>query len=301
MTVLSESGGWTPVIDSLARDQGLITAAVYGVVWRYCQMQDRVCRASLDTLSAHLHLDRGTVLRHIKKLCAAGYLRDLTPDRRNAPHVYADTGQAGRKQTPAAPDRRGPGPEFAGEAEILPGPAGYDDEQGLPLAEWLEALAEEGVPPGEWRAAPGEWGVAPGERAVAVDNSGVGFGHSGVVVDNSGVVFDNATVADSNLKKDLKRQRRDEGGEGDNPPSSPYGLVQSLLELCQLDPAFLTRRSKGTVQARAQALADNGYTPADLAAFSRWWSDYDWRGLRGEAPTLDAVGVAWGRFLMYRG
>lgn len=294
ITVLSETGGWTPVIDSLARDQGLITAAVYGVVWRYCQMRERVCRASLDTLSAHLNLDRGTVLRHIKKLCAAGYLRDLTPDRRNAPHVYADTGKAGRGQTPAARDRQAVKPELPGADELPPGPAGYDDEQGLSPAELIEALLEEGLAPGEWGVPPDEWGVIPGERSVAEDNSGVDF-------DNSGGGFDNATVADSDLKKDLKRERRDEGGEGDSLPSSPYGLVQSLLELCQLDPAFLTRRSKGTVQALAQALADNGYTPADLAAFSQWWFDYDWRGLRGEAPTLDAVGVAWGRFMMYRG
>lgn len=293
MTSLSETGGWTPVIDNLARDQGLITAAVYGVVWRYCQMRDRVCRASLETLSAHLNLDRGTVLRHIKKLCAAGYLRDLTPDRRNAPHVYADTGQAGRGQMSAARNRHAAQREFPGEDELPPGPAGYE-EQGLSPAELIEALLEEGLAPGEWGGTPDEWGVAPGELTVAVDNNSVAF-------DNSGVAFDNATVADSDLKKDLKRERRDKGGEGETLPSSPYGLVQSLLELCQLDSAFLTRRSKGTVQALAQALADNGYTPADLAAFSRWWFDCDWRGLRGEAPTLDAVGLAWGRFIMYRG
>lgn len=62
----------------------------------------------------------------------------------------------------------------------------------------------------------------------------------------------------------------------------------------------MSRRSSRTVQALARALAEHGYTQADLAAFSQWWFDHDWRGRKGEAPTLDAVGVAWGRFLMYR-
>jgi len=57
-------------------------------------MEDGVCKASLDTLSQGLGVDRATVMRHAAALVEDGYLKDLTPDLRNRPHVYADTGKA---------------------------------------------------------------------------------------------------------------------------------------------------------------------------------------------------------------
>ncbi len=94
MPIVTETDGFTPVIDSLLTEVGLITAAVYGAVWRYCQMEDRVCRASLDTIASRVCLDRTTAQKHIKKLCELGYLKDLTPDIVKSPHTYADTGKA---------------------------------------------------------------------------------------------------------------------------------------------------------------------------------------------------------------
>jgi DNA-binding MarR family transcriptional regulator len=95
MSLLSEIKGWSPVIHSLAKQDGigLITAAVWGAVWRYCQMDDKVCTASLETIGADLGIDKATVLRHIKKLCERGYLRDETPGLRNVTHTYSDTGK----------------------------------------------------------------------------------------------------------------------------------------------------------------------------------------------------------------
>ncbi len=56
-TDLKDVGGWTPLIDSLivilGKDDnpryGLVGAAVYGVVWRHCQMKDGICRTSQET------------------------------------------------------------------------------------------------------------------------------------------------------------------------------------------------------------------------------------------------------------
>ena len=93
-TFLTEVKGFTPVIDALAKEFGLVTAAVYGVVWRYCQMEDKVCKASLETIAEHLNINRSTVLRHIEILCEHGYVKDLTPSLRNVPHTYANTGKA---------------------------------------------------------------------------------------------------------------------------------------------------------------------------------------------------------------
>lgn len=88
---LSDSvGTFTPIVDDIAKELGLVTAAVYGAVWRFCQMEDRVCRASLEKLAEVLGVDRATVMRHIKVLCEKEYLIDLTPGLRNVPHTYKD-------------------------------------------------------------------------------------------------------------------------------------------------------------------------------------------------------------------
>jgi len=93
-TFLSSVKGFTPVIDVLADELGLVTAAVYGVVWRYCQGRGGVCQASLETIAGHLGISYHSAMRHIKRLVEYGYLEDLTPDLRYRPHTYADTGRA---------------------------------------------------------------------------------------------------------------------------------------------------------------------------------------------------------------
>ena len=90
---LTEIKGFTPIIDVLADELGLVPAAIYGAVWRYCQMQNGVCYASLQTLADKLKLNRRTVERHIKSLCESGYLEDTTPSLKGIPHTYRDTGR----------------------------------------------------------------------------------------------------------------------------------------------------------------------------------------------------------------
>jgi hypothetical protein len=92
-TILANLDGFTPVIDCLVKEYGLVTAAVFGRIWRFCQMKDGVCQASLETLAEDIGLDKATIMRHAKKLVDFEYLIDLTPDLRNHPHTYADTGK----------------------------------------------------------------------------------------------------------------------------------------------------------------------------------------------------------------
>jgi hypothetical protein len=96
-TILAEVDGFTPVIDDLVKEVGLMSAVVFGRVWRYCQMEDQVCKAALESIADSIGVDRVTVMRHVKQLCELGYLDDLTPELRNRPHVYVDTGKAGLK------------------------------------------------------------------------------------------------------------------------------------------------------------------------------------------------------------
>ena len=70
-----------------------MTALVWGRIWRYCQMSDGVCRAKLETIAGELGMSDRTIMRHIDPLVADGYLLDTTPDLKNRPHIYADTGK----------------------------------------------------------------------------------------------------------------------------------------------------------------------------------------------------------------
>jgi len=93
-TMLAHVNGWTPVIDNLVKEFGAITALVFGVVWRHCQMRNGVCTASQEHMAELVGLSRQSINSHLSKLVDGGYLRDLTPDYRNRPHVYKDTGKA---------------------------------------------------------------------------------------------------------------------------------------------------------------------------------------------------------------
>jgi hypothetical protein len=94
-TILAHVKGWTPVIDGLAKDTSVITALIFGRIWRFCQMEDGICKKSLTELAEEMGMDRHTLYDHAQILVDQGYLEDLTPALRNAPHRYRDTGKAG--------------------------------------------------------------------------------------------------------------------------------------------------------------------------------------------------------------
>ena len=93
-TILAQVAGFTPLIDGVVADVGLVSAAVFGKAWRYCQMSDGVCKASQDRLADELGVSRQSINKHIDKLVEAGYLEDITPDLLGLPHQYRDTGRA---------------------------------------------------------------------------------------------------------------------------------------------------------------------------------------------------------------
>lgn len=94
-TILAEVEGFTPLMDTVVKDVGITAAAVFGRMWRYCQMSDGVCNASIDTIAEGLgDISRSTIIRHIETLIENGYIKDHSPDLRNHPHTYSDTGKA---------------------------------------------------------------------------------------------------------------------------------------------------------------------------------------------------------------
>jgi len=94
-TILTQVDGFTPLPDLLTSKYGYVTAAVWGAVWRYCQMEDGICKASLTKIGERLGMSRQTIMRHIKVLVTDGFLEDKTPSLKHKPHIYADTGKVG--------------------------------------------------------------------------------------------------------------------------------------------------------------------------------------------------------------
>lgn len=86
---------WTPLYEPAITKYSLIGAAVYGEVWRYCQMGKQMCVASRETIAGNLGLAIRTVDKYLELLSSGDepYIKDLTPDVRNRPHAYIDTGQ----------------------------------------------------------------------------------------------------------------------------------------------------------------------------------------------------------------
>ena len=196
-SILHTISGFTPIFDHLARKHGLVRAAVYGRMWRYCQMKDGVCNASLETIAADIGIDRATVQRHANALVKTGYMKDLSADLRNRPHTYADTGKVRMVSTTTA------------------------------------------------------------RPTVAQCNT---------------------TVAESRMKKVLKKEKKEERAQTPRPRDF---LFDSICEVCQVDPAT-AGASIGKVRATL-GKATPPYTPDEVRAFAAlWWADYG----RKKPPTL---------------
>jgi hypothetical protein len=94
MRIQVELKGFTPLLDTLVQKYGVGIASVYGIIWRYSQMDDKVCRASMQKMADRLNVSAKTIERHAKTLCQDGYLEDLTPGVKNKPHIYITTNKA---------------------------------------------------------------------------------------------------------------------------------------------------------------------------------------------------------------
>lgn len=91
-TILANVDGFTPAIDGIVEELGFLTAIVFGVIWRYCQMEDGVCNASQEKLANKIGIKRQTLARHAKSLVAAGYLESELKEGIGI--TYKDTGKA---------------------------------------------------------------------------------------------------------------------------------------------------------------------------------------------------------------
>ena len=62
-------------------------------------------------------------------------------------------------------------------------------------------------------------------------------------------------------------------------------MFDLLVNICKIDPNI----KRGHLNKTIKILMDSGYTSADLEKFSVWWNKNDWRGVKGQPPTLGQV------------
>lgn len=92
---------YTPLIDSLVDEFGVTTAAVFGRVWRYCQMERGYCHAEQGRIADELNLHRKTINLALQELVENGYLT-ATTNSKGRTVIYRDTGKAGMSNLPPA-------------------------------------------------------------------------------------------------------------------------------------------------------------------------------------------------------
>ena len=96
----------TRIFDELVSEFGLVGAAVYGVVWRYCQMRDGACHASYETLGAEIGVEKSTVRRHVRKLRDAQYLAQIHNGGNSPSWFIMGEKQIGREHAPEKAGRQ---------------------------------------------------------------------------------------------------------------------------------------------------------------------------------------------------
>jgi len=65
---------WTPAPDIIVKEFGLLTATLFGRIWRYCQGDSKICSVSQGNIANELGVTRSVINREIKKLIDAGYI-----------------------------------------------------------------------------------------------------------------------------------------------------------------------------------------------------------------------------------
>jgi len=259
---LTEVKGFTPLIDVLVQELGLVPAGVYGIVWRYCQMKDGVCQASLEHIGKRVGISGKTAKRHIVVLCEAGYLEDMTPDLRHKPHIYRDTGKAqiiglveARTESPTS-EKVG---QKVGQKVRLArteSPTRYDRESDLGRTESpIKRVSKRVSKETEEETL----------QATPADNP----------------ISESLPFDDPPIEMEISEE---------SPPHQAY--FNLLQKLCKMDANI--KANAGRIARGAKALREAGYSLEDikrLYSTGGWWYKYDFRGQKGESPWPEQIGA----------
>ena len=89
--------------------------------------------------------------------------------------------------------------------------------------------------------------------------------------------------------------------------SEARAMFSALANLCQISIKTLTKKQRDILNQSESRLRGAGARPADMDAFSEWWSQFDWRGRGDEKqgrpsvpPQPHQVREEWGKFETWR-
>lgn len=66
-------------------------------------------------------------------------------------------------------------------------------------------------------------------------------------------------------------------------------MFGAICEVCEYDWKIISDKTRGRINQTGKILRDAGYTVEDIDKFRRWWYINDWRGIEGQAPTIEDI------------
>lgn len=84
--IVKNGNSWVKLHSRIINELGPIPAMVFGAIEAYSRMDSGLCYASQARIASRVGIARKTVNEAIPKLEAGGFIKNLTPERRNRPH-----------------------------------------------------------------------------------------------------------------------------------------------------------------------------------------------------------------------
>lgn len=222
---------------------------------------DGVCWPSIPRIAKRVRIDRNNVMDHIKALAKSGYLAvEHRNGTSNVYKVFAKQGSGGSATGGDSTTRGGGG----------------------------------GTTPTSGGGTTGVVAVAPPKPSVnrnlepSIEPSDTPATREPSLQDELMTLNGSApTVSPRTEKKE--RKPREPKVTSVPPDANNYHreMFTALATLCVLDPKV--KDVRGQLNSVAKQLLDAGYTVADLEKYGAWWKSQDWRGQRGDAPTLGVI------------
>lgn len=105
-------------------------------------------------------------------------------------------------------------------------------------------------------------------------------------------------IIEQSIEKPIEERESSEQ-EGLKPRLSPLSLA--LCEICKLNPDLLSPIRHSDLIATEKKLSANQRAPDEVREFGRRWFASDWRGQKGDAPSLTLVLDEWERVMTANG
>ncbi len=268
------------MIDNEVVDSGDLSPramSLYVILARHVNREIGLAWPSLDRLCALARMARATVVKYLKELESKGWIQVL---RGFQPHSRARAVNQYRVLNPHRAEA--PAPESS--RRELPPPAEHPAAPGGSSNHRPEVVHD--VAQGSSNA---DQPVVQGVNAIHTDTKKDPKNKTEM---NQ---RDPARSAGSALDDDARPRP---ANAHDAPPSKETRsqtrknlaweeFCHTLADVCRLDFDL----NQGQIRKTASGLWKNGkgYNPIDLQAFKTWWYKEDWRGKKGETPTLKHI------------